>query len=81
MPWIVCSEGLSRRERWKDATADEHEAFLKWAEAYWRRQTPSSFTGHLVLFENFAGPKQRLRSRSEVDTLHAAPIGALPKRS
>ncbi len=81
MPWIVCSEGLSRRGRWKDATADEHEAFLKWAEAYWQRQTPSSFTGHLVLFENFAGPKQRLRSRSEVDTLLAAPIGAVPKRS
>ena len=81
MPWIVCSEGLSRRGRWKGATAEEHEAFLKWAEAYWQRQTPSSFTGHLALFENFAGPKQRLRSRSEVDTLLAAPIGVFPKRS
>jgi adenylate kinase family enzyme len=81
MPWIVCSEGLSRRGPWTGATADEHEAFLKWAEAYWQRQTPTSFAGHLALFENFAGPKQRLRSRSEVDTLLAAPIGTVPKRS
>jgi adenylate kinase family enzyme len=75
MPWIVCSEGLSSRGRWKGATAEEHAAFLKWAEAYWQRQTPTSFAGHLMLFENFAGPKLRLRSRPEIDTLLATPVG------
>ena len=67
MPWIVCSEGLSRRGSSQGATAGEHEAFLKWAEAYWQRQTPSSFTGHLALFENFAKTKIRLERRSDID--------------
>ena len=76
LPWTLCSEGLSRRGPWKGASADEHEAFLRWAEAYWQRQTPSSFSGHLMLFENFAGPKLRLRSRPEIDALFGTPIGA-----
>jgi len=76
LPWTLCREGLSRRGPWKGASADEHEAFLRWAEAYWQRQTPSSFSGHLMLFENFAGPKLRLRSRPEIDALLATPIGA-----
>ena len=80
LPWRECSEGLARRGPWKGATADEHEDFLKWAEAYWQRQTSSSFAGHLALFENFAGPKLRLRSRSEIDTLLATPTGVVPKR-
>jgi ABC-type dipeptide/oligopeptide/nickel transport system ATPase component len=81
LPWTECSEGLSRRGPWKGATADEHEAFLQWAEAYWQRTTSTSFTGHLALFEKFAGPKQRLQSRSEIDSLLATPIGAVPQRS
>ena len=79
LPWPVCSEGLSRRGPWKDASAAEHEAFLQWAEAYWQRQTPSSFAGHLALFEGFAGPKLRLRSRPEIDALLATPIVAEPE--
>jgi adenylate kinase family enzyme len=79
LPWTLCSEGLSRRGPWKDASAGEHEAFLQWAEAYWQRQTPTSFSGHLALFENFAGPKLRLRSREEIDALLAAPFGAAAK--
>ena len=81
LPWTVCSEGLIRRGPWKGATADEHEAFLQWAEAYWERTTSSSFVGHLALFEKFAGPKQRIQSRSEIDRLLAAPMGAAPQRS
>jgi adenylate kinase family enzyme len=74
LPWTVCSEGLSRRGRWDGATDGEHEAFLHWAEAYWQRQSPTSFAGHLALFENFARPKRRLKSRTEIDALLA--IGA-----
>jgi hypothetical protein len=44
-------------------------AFLVWAEAYWDRQTPSSFAGHLALFQGFGGAKLRLHSRSEIDAL------------
>jgi adenylate kinase family enzyme len=81
LPWTACSEGLSSRGPWKGATADEHEAFVQWAEAYWQRTTSTSFAGHLALFEKFTGPKQRLQSRSEIDRLLAAPIGAAPQRS
>ena len=79
LPWIVCREGLSRRGPWKGASADEHEAFLQWAEAYWQRQTPSSFPGHLALFENFTGPKLRLQSRAKIDALLASPVDAVLK--
>jgi adenylate kinase family enzyme len=78
LPWTICSEGLSRRGPWKDAAAGEHEAFLQWAEAYWQRQTPTSFSGHLALFQNFAGPKQRIQSREEIDALLATAVGAVP---
>lgn len=71
LPWSLCSEGLSRRGRWKGATADEYEAFLQWAEAYWQRTTPTSFSGHLALFENFAGTKIRFERRSEIAALLA----------
>ena len=63
---------------WKDASAGEHEAFLQWAEAYWQRRTPTSFSGHLGLFDDFAGPKLRLRSREEIDALLATPVGPVP---
>jgi adenylate kinase family enzyme len=71
LPWLLCPEGLSSRGPWKGATAAEHEAFLQWAEAYWERTTLSSFSGHLALYEDFAGSKLRLRSRSEIDALPA----------
>jgi adenylate kinase family enzyme len=79
LPWILCSEGLSRRGPWKDPAAGEREAFLRWVEAYWQRQTPTSFSGHLALFENFVGTKLRLQSREEIDALLATPIGAVPE--
>jgi hypothetical protein len=66
MPWNVCRDSLALRGPWRGATAEEHAAFLGWAEDYWGRTTPSSFTGHLALFTTFAGFKRRLGSRSEV---------------
>ena len=71
LPWALCSEGLSRRGPWKGASTDEHQAFLQWAEAYWQRQTPSSFAGHLTLFESFAEAKLRLQSRADISALLA----------
>jgi adenylate kinase family enzyme len=71
LPWSVCGEGLSRRGPWRDAPAGEYAAFLEWAEAYWQRATPTSFAGHLALFENFAGTKFRFSRRSEIDMLLA----------
>ena len=81
LPWSACSEGLSRRGPWKGASAKEHADFLEWAEAYWQRTTPTSFAGHLALFQNFSRPKRRLKSRSEIDALLATPVGATPQRS
>ena len=67
LPWSVCREGLAARGPWSGATSAEHEDFLQWAEAYWRRKTPSSFAGHLALYEGFAGRRIRLESRAEAD--------------
>lgn len=63
LPWGICRDGLAARGPWPGASAAEHSDFLAWAEDYWRRETPSSFNGHLALFDAFAGPKWRLRSR------------------
>jgi adenylate kinase family enzyme len=66
MPWSICRENLAMRGPWRGATADEHADFLAWAEDYWRRTTSSSFTGHLALFENFHGTRQRFTCRSGI---------------
>ena len=67
LPWAVCSESLARRGPWKGASVEQHAAFLQWAEAYWQRQTPTSFAGHLALFQGFSGAKIRLERRSDVE--------------
>jgi hypothetical protein len=73
MPWIACSEGLSRRGPWKGATVDEHEAFLKWAEAYWQRRTPSSFRRSPGAVRRLPPEaKLRLQSRVEIAALLAS---------
>ena len=66
LPWAVCAEGLRARGPWRGVTADGFREFLVWAEAYATRQTSTSLAGHRRLFEAFAGPKLRLRSRDEV---------------
>jgi len=69
LPWSACRQNLATRGAWSGATPAEHEDFLRWAEAYWQRTTPSSFAGHLALYEGFAGMKQRMQSRSGIDDL------------
>lgn len=66
LPWSDCREGLAQRGPWRDATADEHAAFLEWAEAYWSRRTSSSFEGHRAIFDAFEGTKLRLQSRAAI---------------
>lgn len=66
LPWCVCREGLEQRGPWRGASATEHADFLEWAEAYWTRQTPSSFAGHRALFDGFAGFKRCLQSRADI---------------
>lgn len=66
LPWSVCREGLAQRGPWRGASAEEHADFLAWAEAYWTRQTPSSFAGHLALSDGFGGFKLRLQSRDDI---------------
>jgi hypothetical protein len=71
LPWSVCRESLARRGPWQGATPAEHVAFLQWAEAYWQRRTPTSFTGHLALFEDFVETKIRFERRSEIEAFLA----------
>ena len=62
LPWSLCRAGLDARGPWRGATPDEHATFLRWAED-WRRETSTSFNGHLTLFEGFDGFKRRLHNR------------------
>jgi hypothetical protein len=54
-----------RPHAWHDTSASA--ASDKWAEAYWDRQTPTSFKGHQQLFEAFSAAKLRVRNRKEAD--------------
>lgn len=57
LPWENCREGLVQRGLRRGATDQDHAQLLEWAEAYWDRKTPSSFAGHLRIFESFSGEK------------------------
>jgi hypothetical protein len=69
MPWSACSENLVVRHRQRGEREAGFQDLLTWAEAYWDRQTSSSFAGHLRLFQDFDGPKWRLHDRAEVREL------------
>jgi adenylate kinase family enzyme len=71
LPWSVCRERLLARGQRRGGTDADFAKLMTWAETYWERQSPSSFSGHLRLFENFAGSKLRLRGRQEVEELLA----------
>ena len=64
LPWSVCRDGLLR-----GATDHDAAELMNWAEAYWTRQTPSSFAGHLGMFDAFSGTKLRLESREQIARL------------
>ncbi len=65
MPWNACRAGLAARGPWREAAPDAYADFVQWAEDYWQRTTPSSFAGHLALYEGFDGYKLRLHNRIE----------------
>jgi adenylate kinase family enzyme len=69
VPWDVCREGLLARGQRRGGTAADFDDLLKWSEAYWDRQTPTSFKGHQRLFETFSSAKFRFRNRKEADHL------------
>ena len=69
LPWSVCRAGLLARGMRRGATSHDAADLMKWAEAYWTRQTPSSFAGHSKLFNDFSGTKLRLESRGQVAQL------------
>jgi adenylate kinase family enzyme len=71
LPWPLCLEGLSARGQQRGGTEEDFADLLRWAEAYWHRQTSSSFAGHLRLFTNFAGTKARLHDREQISHLLA----------
>jgi adenylate kinase family enzyme len=68
-PWSLCREGLLTRGLRRRATRQDAAELMKWAEAYWSRQTPSSFTGHSKMFNDFSDTKFRLENREQVAEL------------
>ena len=69
LPWSVCRESLVLRGQQRGGKEAGFADLLSWAEAYWDRQTSSSFGGHSRLFENFVGTKWKLHNREEVREL------------
>ena len=69
VPWRVCRAGLLARGPRRGATSDDTAELMNWAEAYWTRQTPSSFAGHSRIFDDFSGTKFRLTSREQIARL------------
>jgi hypothetical protein len=49
-------------------TADDQQALISRARAYWTRTTPSSFAGHERLFRMFSRDRPRLTTRAEVES-------------
>jgi len=70
-PWSLCRARLLARGQRRGATGQDAADLLKWAEAYWIRQTPSSFAGHSKIFNDFAGAKFRLENREQIAQLLA----------
>lgn len=68
-PWSLCRAGLLARGLRRGATSRDAAELMKWAEAYWSRQTPSSFAGHSKMFNDFSDTKLRLESREQVAEL------------
>ncbi len=68
-PWSLCRAGLLARGLRRGATSRDAADLMNWAEAYWSRQTPSSFAGHAKIFNDFPGAKLRLESREQAADL------------
>jgi uridine kinase len=63
--WDECYGNLKKRCEGNTDSPSFHDLMV-WAEDYWNRQTPSSFSGHKAIFEDFTGSKARLRTRRSV---------------
>jgi len=79
--WETCSKSLRQRgsesskQLDKQSAEENLEKLLKWASEYWQREGPSSYRGHLLLFEQFSGDKVCLQSRKSVNDFIASIIG------
>jgi adenylate kinase family enzyme len=75
-PWSLCRAGLLARGLRRGATSQDAAELMEWAEAYWTRQTSTSFAGHSKMFDEFSGAKLRLESREQaaqlLDSLRAS---------
>jgi len=69
LPWSMCLENLILRGQRRGGKEAGFADLLRWAEAYWERQTTSSFIGHSRLFDNFVGAKWQLHNHEEAHEL------------
>ena len=69
LQWDDCKAGLLARGQRRDWNEADFIELLAWAEAYWIRDTDTSFKGHLRLYEDFSSTKLRLKSRAEIAEL------------
>ena len=79
LSWDECRGGLLARGLRRGMTSDDQDALLAWAEGYWRRTTPSSFSGHCRIFQSFTGEKTRLRTRADAVAFVAHDVGGAPQ--
>jgi adenylate kinase family enzyme len=70
-PWSLCRAGLLARGQRRGATVQDAADLMRWAEAYWIRQTPSSFAGHSKIFNDFSGTKFKLENGEQIAQLLA----------
>jgi adenylate kinase family enzyme len=64
-PWTLSHAGLLARGLRRGATNQDATELMEWAEAYWTRQTSTSFAGHSKIFNEFSGTKLRLERREQ----------------
>lgn len=69
MPDEQCVANVQARGIRRGGDEASHIELIAWICEYRTRQNSNSWIGHAGLFDSFAGPKQRLRSRSELDAL------------
>jgi adenylate kinase family enzyme len=71
LEWDDCKAGLLTRGQRRGFDQAAFIELVAWAEAYWVRDTATSFKGHLRLYDDFSSTKLRLKSRAEIAELVA----------
>ena len=69
MPDEVCVANVQARGLRRGGDEASHMELIAWICEYRARQNSISWIGHAGLFDSFAGPKLRLRSRAELAAL------------